>query len=712
MKKLINFRLILFIALCLCLGTSTAYFFLCKNWLWAVILPTLFTLSLIAYLLYSHKDKRAISIIFCLIFIAVFIIGALNFDVRVKRYIDADLNDHYYAVEGKISSIKDTEYGSYAVIKNAEVDGNIKGELKYRIALYVYGENNLQVGDRVQFYALILDKGTFYEDRFSSYDIERKIKYTASVNASDIGIRYNQKNLFEKVREGIKNTLQKGLGEEEFAIAYAMLVGEDEYIAPQTLSSFRSAGVAHIFAVSGLHIGFIAMALSLLFTKLKMNRLLKAVIITLILIFYSGVCGFSASSIRATIMSAVLLFSSVRGLKYDKFVSISLSAIIILLISPIELFCAGFQLSFTVVLGMFLLSKPIGKIFRFLPYKIASSLGAVISAQIVGFPLCLALFGEFSTIAILANLLFIPIVGVIFIALFLCTIFGWIFSISSILLFIPNYLLKGINFLVNAFDLEVFMVGGFTMGGFIVFYYLAVIVLSGFINLKSALKYVLGGVLVLTCAIGSVLTTIALNNKSRVFVCGDKTVCATLIETPTSTALIVSGAEYNFSTSRLKRLKDKVKDGRVETLILMGENKIDANRFLSVMKGVFTFDTVYYFGEQDFAMETAVIKSFMGISISSVKDSVISRDDLSFTHSLEGNLISVKVKDKVIGIFACFNDKPIDYASAVSHYDLLIADTLAESIFALYNPEEQIAYRKSAGLKDAEINGNAQFLID
>ena len=712
MKKLVNFRLILFIALSLCLGISTAYFFLIKNLFWAVTIPSIFFVSILLYaFLFSDKTNRKVSLVFSAIFLVVFLIGGLSFDIRINSYRSNNLNDHYYFIKGKIESIRETEYGSYAVVSNAEVYGNVEKELDYKIALYVYGDNILDVGDRVEFYALLLDKDLFYEGRFSAYDVERNVKYTATVNASDIGIRDNSPNIFQRVRLKIRETLSIGLDEEEFSIAYAMMTGEDEYIPPETLSSYRYAGVAHIFAVSGLHVGFVATALGWLFTKLRMKRLVKAVVITLILIFYSGVCGFSASSIRATVMSAVLLFSSVRGHKYDKYVSISLSAIIVLLISPMQLFCAGFQLSFMIVLGMFLLSNPMRKLLRFLPYKISSSLGAVLSAQLVGFPICLALFGEFSTIAIIANLLFIPLVGAVFIFLFVCTIFGGLLGIETIALFLPNLILKGINYLITAFDLQTFMVGGFTMGGFIVFYYLAVIVSSGFINVKGVLRYTIAGMFIVFCVLGSVFTTLNQYNRSTAIVCGDKTVCATLIDTPRNTALIVSGAEYNFSTSRLKRLQRYVKDNCIEALFLMGDD-IDANRFLTVMNGTFSFKNVYYFGERDFSMEIAVLKSFPSMQIFAISDG----ERLNFYgdeyfYSLSGNLISANVNGTKIGVFSCFGDDSVDYANGISKYDLLIAEDMAESIFALYNPTEKIVYRKRSGQKDAQINGNVEFLL-
>ena len=710
MQKIVNFRLILFLAISLCLGIATAYFFLVKNLFFAITIPALFVACLMFFALYKKSAKGG-RFIFCAVFIFVFLVGALNFDVKISSYKKADLDNHYYSVTAKVDSVKKTEYGSYAVLSKAHVKGNVEKDLRYKIALYVYGENSLDVGDIVSFNALLLDKDVTYEGRFSSYDVERKIKYTATLDASEVGLKGKDLNLFEKVRLAIRKTLSEGLGEEEFGTAYAMMTGEDEYIAPETLSSFRSAGVAHIFAVSGLHVGIIATALNFIFTKLKLKRLLKAVIITLILIFYSGVCGFSASSVRATIMSAVLLFSAVKGHKYDKYVSISLSCILVLMISPIELFCAGFQLSFSIVFGMFLLSRPTSKLFKFLPHKIASSLGAVISAQLTAIPISLALFDEFSTIAVIVNLLFIPVVGVIFIALFVCTIIGGLFGIEAVTLFLPGLALRLINYCVNAFDFKTFMVGGLTMGGFIVFYYMAMVIISGFIRCKKCLKIILSVGCITIFGIGSAFTTIKDVRSVKAYVVGDTTICATLVENRGDTALIVSGADYNFSTSRLKRLQSKVKDGCIERVFIMADG-INPNKFISTMLGVFTFDTIYYFGESDLQKEISFEKSFPHLTLKSIKEgNAVELGEGKAYYSLDGNLITIQSQRYKVGIFACFGGDKVEYASAVADYDLLIAEDMAPSIFALYKPKQEIAYTLKTGYKNAQTGGTVQFLL-
>ena len=181
--------------------------------------------------------------------------------------------------------------------------------------------------------------------------------------------------MFESINIFIRDTLKVGLDLDEFTVAYALLCGNSDYMETEIIENFRASGVAHIFAVSGLHIGFFAVILNFITDKLRFNKYVKFFFVVSVLLFYSGVCGFTASSIRATIMTAVMLLAGLIGKKYDGLSSVALAGIIVLLYAPIQLFCVGFQLSFGVVLGINILSRPISKLLGFLPQKISSLSG-------------------------------------------------------------------------------------------------------------------------------------------------------------------------------------------------------------------------------------------------------------------------------------------------------------------------------------------------
>ena len=450
MEKLINFRLFLFLAVSLALGICSAYSFILQKIGLGIAIIVFFILLLLIYLLFfTAKEKRIKSIIFISIFATIFGIGASVFSLQIANYNAVNLGDHYYEMEGVIAEEHITDYGAKYILKDVKVNGNVKGTLNYKVELYVYGAPTYKLGDVIAFSEYLFDKDLYYEGRFSSYSIADKVKYRVTIYDTDIKLVSSSPNLFEKTNLMIKENLSKGLSEKTFPVAYAMLTGNSDYMDLDVLNSYRRAGVAHIFAVSGLHIGFIAAILNFVFNKMRLNRVVKAVLVTLALLFYSGVCGFSASSLRATVMAAVLLFAAIKGEKYDGVSAVAVAAFLILLFNPAELFCVGFQLSFTVVFGILILGKPLSKIFKFLPRKIAESIGTVISAQLFGGLICIATFGTTSLISIIANLIFIPVVSVIFTAALIAVILSEIIGLHSILFFLIDLAFRVINLLIK-----------------------------------------------------------------------------------------------------------------------------------------------------------------------------------------------------------------------------------------------------------------------
>ena len=185
-----------------------------------------------------------------------------NFTIRINNYKGNNVNGHVKTVSGNICLILEEDYGAKLCLSDIKFNGKSN---PYKAIVYVYGEIEAELGDNVKFTTSVLDFSTEYENRFSSTYISEGIKYYCTENNYNVSVEKGSKNLFESVNLSIKNALSKGLGEREFSVAYAMLTGTSDYIDSTTLEGFRATGIAHIFAVSGLHAGFLAGALRFLF---------------------------------------------------------------------------------------------------------------------------------------------------------------------------------------------------------------------------------------------------------------------------------------------------------------------------------------------------------------------------------------------------------------------------------------------------------------
>jgi ComEC/Rec2-related protein len=539
------------------------------------------------------------------------------------------------------------------------------------------------------------------------------IKYSAFTSGEDIILIDSSTTIFEKANLFIRDTLKEGLDENSFIIGYALLCGNSDYVQSQVFDTYRQAGVAHIFAVSGLHIGFVALVLRFLLKRLKINPYVKVLIIVLGLLFYSGICGFSASSLRATVMYGTLLFSSCMGERYDGLSSLSFAFIIILLINPLQLYCAGFILSFTVVFGITILSKPIANLFKFLPKKLASAIGLVLSAQVFSMPACILLFNSFSLVSVLINLVLVPIVGVIFIILIACTLIGGIFSISAITLFVQSYVLQGVDYAINFFDYSVFMVGGLVIGGFAIFYYLSLITASGLINLKIKLRASLSILFALIFLIGTIVLTVSENKTSKVYVLGSTGLCAVVIDTPTEDYMVVNNFTKNFSINRVQSLSSYHDIHEIEGLYITNNMYgIDVNSLMTKLNSVLKINNVYFAKPRDEIELSVLKKSFKKTQFFACgSGGEYLPQGLPITFGEKGYLAQGKINDYAFACFGSMGNTFVSVNQTDREYNLVVGYDYLERINLCYQNQTIISYINSNQFTSAQNNGTVRLKI-
>ena len=698
----------MFIALSLALGIIVSYFYMQSKLVWSIFFLSIFLISITLFLtLFSTKNSIIRNIIFSIIFLVFFLIGSLGFSTSIDRFERANLGGRNYDVKAKVVDVNFDNSITKLILDDAYIVGNRVGKIHYKISLTVYGENNLEIGNIISFNADLYDNDYIYEDRFNANDVERGIKYNASISADKITIIANKPTIFESINLFFKYSLKYGLGEKEFSVGHALLTGNSSYMDYDLISSYRNAGVAHIFAVSGLHIGFLATVLLFLLKRIKINPYIKAGIITLILLFYSGVCGFSASSLRATIMTSVSLFAFGKGERYDGLSAISLSAIIILLFSPTQLLCVGFQLSFVVVIGIITLSKPIAKLFKFLPKKLASSIGAVLSAQIFSIPICLYDFGSASLISVIINLIFIPIVSFIFTLTLLGTILGGIFSISNVTLFLSNYAFKVINFCIQLFDYKIFMIGGIVLGGGVICYYLSALVLGGFFNIKKLAKIITASVMALMCVGSVIFVNVRDYNSVKMYITSSDNLSATFISYRDETTLIVSDVNYIYSVSKLNRIVQKSNVNHLDQIVIMSGYNADLQVFLTKITSIYSIENLYYYGEKQEIMENICKASFPKINLQNfLEKTTLPIPYFNFKFDMNGKILVGEILNKKIAILSKLGEENINPTALNVNYDIMICLDRADTIFSKCKPRLAISYKYSNIYKNAVKNGN------
>ena len=127
---------------------------------------------------------------------------------------------------------------------------------------------------------------------------------------------------------------------------------------------FQQTGTLHLFAVAGLHVGIVARLLWIVATVVRLPRRWATALIIPALLFYAAVTGLHTSSVRAAVMSAVLLAGFLVERKVFALNSLAAAATLILCWDTNELFSIGFQLSFSVVAAIVLLADPTYRFLR------------------------------------------------------------------------------------------------------------------------------------------------------------------------------------------------------------------------------------------------------------------------------------------------------------------------------------------------------------
>lgn len=146
----------------------------------------------------------------------------------------------------------------------------------------------------------------------------------------------------------------------------ATLLGDDSMLDPNVKQQFRATGAAHYLALSGFHIGIIAMLASIAFFPLKlMGRFgrLRHIGVIFLIWLYAFICGMSPSLVRAAVLISVFLLAKVLQRQSSPYNSLCVAAICILTFAPRQLFAPGFQLSFCAVLAILVFAP------RFNPFR-------------------------------------------------------------------------------------------------------------------------------------------------------------------------------------------------------------------------------------------------------------------------------------------------------------------------------------------------------
>lgn len=448
--KFFNKRPILFFALVMVIAMVVVIYhnFFALKLAFFVCAAVIFMLGVVLFILLKNKTAKFILSRAALMGLAILIsVGSVSV-ASAMFYRDYEKFDDYAIVSGRICDAADWSSSSYKAllldtvhIKAENFEKDLHGKVLLTVEVDENDQKHFEIGTKLSVYAKISFADLYYygENGLSFYYKNKNIV------ASGFGLESNivtiddtlHLHLDEIIKQKIQNIMQENLDPEYVGIAVGMLYGDKSILNEQIKQDFSGSGIGHILAVSGLHVGFVVGLLLALCKLIRVRGYLRFALIAIFLGFYAYLCGFSVSVLRAIIMALCFLLASCVKRKYDMLNALSLAFVILACIDPFSITTIGFQLSFSAVLSICLLSKPLTNVFsKFLYRKLASTIAVLICVQIGTIPVMISAFNHITLTAVVSNFVCLPVASVAYMVLYVLTIIALICPPISIVVYL------------------------------------------------------------------------------------------------------------------------------------------------------------------------------------------------------------------------------------------------------------------------------------
>lgn len=272
--------------------------------------------------------------------------------------------------EGKYETVTATVFGDSRIsgsgsvtftVTDVSLDGEAQPGKAYASIYRSEGDDPIQLTDgmRLRFSGKVYHpdpKDNVYDFDYRMWMRQQGLSYGISgvENVERISPETPWTDYAQRIASACHERLANVMGDTA-DLAVAMLLGDRSALAEDDAAAFQRAGVAHIMAVSGLHVGILSLALIWLLNKLRLRKKLQIPVVGAFLLIYCGITGFAVAAMRAGVMVMLWVVAAAYGRKTNPITILSTAMLIVLAINPLQLFSAGFVLSFSAMAGIYLL---------------------------------------------------------------------------------------------------------------------------------------------------------------------------------------------------------------------------------------------------------------------------------------------------------------------------------------------------------------------
>ena len=405
----------------------------------------------------THKDMRCVSLLLFLCFAAGMVRG---YQSKVDNGIISDMmdkgndTDEVCLVRGKILDIEKRNEGIRAIV-HAE---------STRMIAYINDEKEYYPDDLVEIQGKLEEiEGRTNPGAFDMESYWRGRGVTCRIKVSSIDVLKNSYSIRKALyifREKLAKEIDHIYQTEDASVIKTMLLGDSSDLATGTRMLYQRSGIAHILAISGLHVALIAGFIKKVLKKLRVHRKAASLVLIPILICYGFMTGFSSATLRAVIMISLMEAAFLVGRYPDMPTSMIEALLIIALINPYSVFTSGTLMSFSAALGIMCADimyrkldmdkkKSSSERRTYIRRSLAYSLLMSVSINVWMTPLVMNSYYEIPLFSMLLNFAVVPLLSVVIISAVLAILFSFagldvhfIVSIGHAVLSIYSYLCR------------------------------------------------------------------------------------------------------------------------------------------------------------------------------------------------------------------------------------------------------------------------------
>ncbi|WP_207657437.1 DNA internalization-related competence protein ComEC/Rec2 [Alkalibaculum bacchi] len=395
------------------------------------------TFILLVFLLIRNKVYRVVFFLSSLFFLLVF----FRISIISNKTTTLNMNETPQTYLGRIISFPIYDEDKVQFILQ------LSGEYDEVVQVFNYeNTHNFSYGDLIECKAEIKEPsskrnpGGFDYNQYLRGKNIYVLMYTLNHTISFTGRSLTPfENMATRFRQDMFKHIENNFSLVQGDFISGLLLGKRS-IDDEIEEEFNVLGVSHILSVSGLHVGYVYLFVSVICNTLRLNKKLQFIIVSLLLYFYCFMVGFNDPVMRASFMFLFSLFAQTINKKYDSLNVLCLLASIYIANNPYVIYNVGFQLSYSAVLSIGIIYPYLNNKFRIkekLIEYIKSLLILTLSVQIGTLPITLYHFNSLSLLSVIANLIIVPLSGFIIIGYLFIFIIYSAFHVTIPLLLLP-----------------------------------------------------------------------------------------------------------------------------------------------------------------------------------------------------------------------------------------------------------------------------------